>query len=516
MTMAPLPLERIRPTVLWLPWGGLAVQLLVSSTLLNAACALLAALSGWLLLWDGFRTERWQAYPLSSFVLLGIAIVKSLGPLLFTAMEGHAITYNLAVPLPLFGHLTLVSLVAIASHRLYRQLGWPAALRKGLARLLAVRCGVTAPLSRGAVLLLFGLGCSGWAAAELFDPSGEGPLAVKIAEGFTLLSSTLVVLVCRPLVQERGRAPQLRDLLLLAAGLGGLLVISLAVNARSAFAIPLLALALALMLEGLLGLIRSQRRHLLAAALALVVGMPMLTDLATTIVLAREYRGTVGPAELISLTLEQMSRRDELARRREEDREAGANDWDEVYLDNVFLARFCNLKFDDNALALEQELTTTGRDFFRLYNVERLVATAPRYLLSLFDIANDDKLTINSRSFGDELYALGAGDADARGGFRTGHFIGSDLAVFGWWYLPLLGLFLVPFYALIDGLQARPSGSILLNPLVITQLVPLLTLSNAESLVTLLQLVLRELPQVVLTYAAAAWLGRRLFPAVEV
>jgi len=513
MTMTALPLARIRPAVLGLPWLGLAVQLLVSSTPLNAACSLLAAFSGWLLLWDGFRPERWLAYPLSSFVLLGIAIVKSLGPLLFTALEGHPITYNLAVPLPLFGHLTLVTLVALASHRLYRQLDWTAALRNAVARVLALRLGVTAPLSRGAVLLLFGLGCSGWSAAALFDPGGDGPLAVKIAEGFTLLSSILVVLVCRPLVQEQGATPQARDLQLLAAGLVGLLVVSLAVNTRSVFAVPLLAMTLALMLQGLLGLIRIERRHLLATSLALVVGMPLLTDLATTIVLAREYRGTVEPAELISLTLDQLSRRDELARRRQEDREAGANDWDEVYLDNVFLARFCNLKFDDNALALEQELTPAGRSFFRQYNVERLIATAPRYLLTLANIANDDKLTINSRSFGDELFALGAGEADARGGFRTGHFIGSDLAVFGWWYLALLGLFLVPFYALIDALQARPSGSLLLNPLVITQLVPLLTLSNAESLTTLLQLVLRGLPQVVLTYAAAAWLGRRLFPA---
>ena len=147
----------------------------------------------------------------------------------------------------------------------------------------------------------------------------------------------------------------------------------------------------------------------------------------------------------------------------------------------------------------------------RLYYLERLYATAPRYLLDLFGINNDEKLMINDRSFGDELYALSSGDNAARGGFRTGHLIGSDLAVFGVWSLPLLALVLVPLFALVDALQARPCGESRLNPLVITQLVPLLTLSNAESLITLVQLLLRGLPQIVLTYALAAWVGRRLF-----
>jgi hypothetical protein len=512
MVMSSLQIDRVRGPVLWLPWIGMAIQIVVSSTPINMLCALLAASTGWLLLWDSFRNERWQAFPLSSFVLLGIAIVKSLGPLYFTALEGRAVIYNLAVPIRVFGHLTLVSLVAISSHWIYRQWSGLTAMRQGLARVLAGPLAVHQPLSRGAVLLLFVLGCAGWGAAPFFDPAGDGPLAVKIAEGFTLLGSSIVLLVTRPLVKPHGLPPKPLDLQLLGIGMAGLLALSFAVNTRSTFAVPLLTLTLALILEAMFGLIKVTFRAVLAVVLALVLVMPFLTDLATTIVVAREYRGTVEPAELVSLTLEQLSRSEELNERRQEDQEAGTNSWDEVYLSNVFLARFCNLKFDDNALALERDLPPSGRDFFRAYNLERLYATAPRYLLNLFGVDNDEKLTINSRSFGDELYALTTGKAYARGGFRTGHFIGSDLAVFGWWYLLLLALFLVPFYALVDGLQARSSGSILLNPLVITQLVPLLTLSNAESLAGLLQLVLRGIPQVVLTFTVAAWIGRRCFP----
>ena len=512
MVMTSLQINRVRGPVLWLPWIGLMIQFIVSSTPDNMLCSLLAAVTGWLLLWDSFRNERWQAFPLSSFLLLGFAIVKSLGPLYFTAMEGHTVIYNLAVPVRVFSHLTLVSLVAISSHWLYRKLNWLTSLRHGLARVLAGPLAVHQPLSRGAVLLLFALGCGGWGAAAFFDPTGEGLLAVKITEGFTLLSTSIVILVIRPLLERNGVPPKPLDLQLLGIGMVGLLMLSFAVNTRSAFAIPLLTLALALMLEALLSLIKVTFPAALAAVLALVLVMPFLSNLATTIVLAREYRGSVGPAELVSLTLDQLSRSEELSERRKEDQEAGANDWDEVYLNNVFLARFCNLKFDDNALSLEQSLTSAGREFYLTYNLERLYATAPKYILSLFSIENEDKLTINSRSFGDELYVLATGDSYARGGFRTGHFIGSDFAIFGWWYLALLALFLAPFYALIDGLQARPSGSILLNPLAITQLVPLLTLSNAESLASLLQLVLRSMPQAVLTFTIAAWIGRRCFP----
>jgi len=515
MTTAALRITPIRTAVLWLPWIGLALQIGISSQPLNAGCALLAAFSGWLLLFDSFREERWALYPLSSFVLLGIVIVKSVGPLLFTAFEGHALIYNLTLPLRLFGQLLLLAVVAIVSHWLYRQQHWLQQLRWGLARGLGL-LAITEPLSRPAVLLLAALGASGWAASIALEPGSiDEPLPVKLAEAFTLLSSVLVVLVCRPLVQERFRSLRPLDLQLLGAGLAVLLVISFAVNLRSVFAVPLLSLVLALLLEGLFGLIRFQLKVLLPLLLVMVLGMPFLSDLATTIVLTRDYRSTTGAAEMVSMTLQQLGRRDELAERRQQDREAGSNDWDEVYLDNVFLARFCNLKFDDNALALEQQITPHGRQLMRSYYADRLIATAPRQLLSLFGIANDDKIEINGRSFGDELYALTSGDPYARGGFRTGHFIGSDWVVFGWWSLPLLVLVLLPLFAMVDALQARPSGSLLLNPLVITQLVPLLTLSNSESLVSFLQLMLRVVPQVVLTYAVAAWVGRGLFPAQE-
>lgn len=511
MVPSTLQITRLRPALLWVPWLGLAVQILISSEPINAACALLAALSGWLLLLDSFVDERWLAYPLSSFVLLGLATVKSIGPLLFTALEGHPLIYNLAEPLRLFTWLTLLSLVFIVSHWLYRHQRWLSDLRDWLSARLAQLLAVNQSLERPDVMLLFLLGCIGWAAFTLLEPgSSEEPLVVKLAEGFTPLSSVIVVLVCRPLIQRRWRAPQVVDLQLLAGGLITLLVISFAVNSRSVFAVPLLSLLLALLFEALFGLLRVRRRTLLAFGLAVVVGMPFLTDLATTIVLTRDYRSSVNAAELVSMTLDQMGRRDELAERRQADREAGFNDWDEVYLDNVFLARFCNLKFDDNALSLEHRLSSTGRDLMRLYYLERLYATAPRYILDLFGIDNDEKLTINDRSFGDELYALSTGEKSARGGFRTGHLIGSDLAVFGVWSLPLLALVLLPLFAMVDALQARPRGEPLLNPLVITQLVPLLTLSNAESLITLVQFMLRGLPQIVLTYALAAWLGRRL------
>lgn len=513
MTTPALQINRIRPLVLGLPWIGLALQILISSQPLNVACALLAAFSGWLLLFDSFRQERWQSYPLSSFALLGIVTVKSVGPLWFTAFEGHALIYNLTLPLRLFGELLLLALVAMASHWLYRQQHWLQQLRWGLARGLGA-LGVTEPLSRPAILWLTALGASGWAASITLEPGSiDEPLAVKVAEAFTLLSSVVVVLVCRPLMQERSGRLRALDLQLLAAALVLLLLISFAVNLRSVFAVPLLSLVLALLLEGLFGLIRFRLKVVLPLALATVLGMPFLSDLATTIVLTREYRSTTGAAEMVSMTLQQLGRRDELLERRQEDREAGSSDWDEAYLDNVFLARFCNLKFDDNALALAQQISPAGRELLRSYYAERLIATAPRQLLALFGIANDDKIEINGRSFGDELYALTSGDPYARGGFRTGHFIGSDGVVFGWWSLPLLALVLLPLFAMVDALQARPRGSLLMNPLVITQLVPLLTLSNSESLVTFLQLMLRVVPQVVLTYAVAAWVGRGLFPA---
>src|SRR5690606_3610657 len=63
-----------------------------------------------------------------------------------------------------------------------------------------------------------------------------------------------------------------------------------------------------------------------------------------------------------------------------------------------------------------------------------------------------DKEEVYARSFGDYIYSLAGAGSNVYGGFRTGHFTGTGMAAFGWWYLVILGVTMIPVFMLFDKL----------------------------------------------------------------
>ena len=68
-----------------------------------------------------------------------------------------------------------------------------------------------------------------------------------------------------------------------------------------------------------------------------------------------------------------------------------------------------------------------------------------------------DKEFIYSLSFGDYIYLL-AGGSGFPNGYRTGHFAGTGMAAFGWWYLLILGVLIIPIFLLFDKFYKRDRG----------------------------------------------------------
>ena len=86
----------------------------------------------------------------------------------------------------------------------------------------------------------------------------------------------------------------------------------------------------------------------------------------------------------------------------------------------------------------------------RNYTIDNSLSLFPQPVLDAFNI-KVDKTVILNQSYGDYLYsqAGGAGDFNA---YRTGHFAGTGMAAFGWWYLLILGIGMVPVFLLFDKL----------------------------------------------------------------
>jgi hypothetical protein len=82
------------------------------------------------------------------------------------------------------------------------------------------------------------------------------------------------------------------------------------------------------------------------------------------------------------------------------------------------------------------------------YSIDYLLSQFPEPVLQRLDL-DVDKESVLTLSFGDYLY-LSAGGNGPTEGFRTGHYAGTGMATFGWWYLLILGVLMLPVFWLFD------------------------------------------------------------------
>ena len=110
---------------------------------------------------------------------------------------------------------------------------------------------------------------------------------------------------------------------------------------------PAFAYALGLLLGVYKTRILTVRNVLAAGAVVWVLTGPF-ADLGTAMVIVREQRKDVSPGELFNLTLETLDDKKAIESAQKESlSESPDFDWDERYLNNIFTARFANIKFND-------------------------------------------------------------------------------------------------------------------------------------------------------------------------
>jgi hypothetical protein len=515
-------IKRTRHLMLLLPWVGLAWQGVLAQTSADWISAVLAASGAFLIVFDALRPQRLYRYPLSTLVVLGFGVTLQVGPLLFTAFEGNTLTYNLKVPVATFGHGVLASLVSIIAHRLYRKERIFNQVRGTIQQgLLQLR--IFAPLAVKETLFMGALGVAAYAVGPLVVEQVEaGNVFLKLLEGFRFLATIPVAFFLYALTggrhgyHEASTFPRVRFAwFVLIFYTLALVVVGLLRNSRSTFIFPLSCLALGLALYWLFGLLRFRSSSFVAFVLAVVVGLPLLTDLASAMVITRNLRGDLPPFALVEQTLQQMEDRSAIKRFNREVGERGlVSDWSENYVSNVFLARFANAKFPDNSLENESRLTSASRDEMLLFHWHRLISTFPAPALRLVGVSDQIKAEATSVSFGDKLYSLATGSAFSLGGFRTGHFFGTGLAAFDAFYIAWLFVGFLMLFPLVDSHALirldSEGGPPLISAVAITQLIGWFIVSNSESVVNLLSFPLRGFLEPVVLFALVRWIARPL------
>lgn len=394
-------------------------------------------------------------FPLSFFLIFGFALTQYYLPPLFTLVEGKPVTFNLDVPYLVFVHSFLNLMVIVSAHLIYRF-----NLKGGLPKLRSIlaHAKLFTPPRDLQVWLMGFIGLGSMFYVYFYAPSANiviaGPLD-KIIQGLVPFSYAPFFILLGQLYGRKKRVSK-KAIIQLLFYFFLLLAISLGRNSRSSFMIGIASIGFSYLVGSFLNKFSKRifsYRNIILVGIGIWLITGPLVDLGTAMVIVRSQRDDISRTELLWKTLEVYQDNQELQRYRQFSKKfinPSSLAWDENYLDNIFFARFSNLKFNDNSLELASEIRAEDNSIFD-FTINRFLATLPRPVLSFLNI-DFSKDRVNAMSFGDYLYYQGGGTKYALGGFRTGHFSGTGMAAFGWWYLLILGVGVIPLFFLIDSL----------------------------------------------------------------
>lgn len=499
-------------------WVGLIIVSVVQLVFffhIQLLIALVAVIVAWMITLQLFlKPSTLNHFPLSSFLIIGFSSTQFYFPVFFTTLEGKPLTYNLDYVEEVFLHNILALLVLILSHLIYR------AFAPGVigSRPLASKIGLFDPPSATQLWImgLIGVGATLYTYFTSIDvySSTTGAPGDKFIQGLMPLTYAPYFILTYKLYG--GRKPYGKKVFLFLAIFTIILfAVSIGRNSRAAFMFGFTSLALTYCLGLMIGIYKNKiftvRTFALASIFVWLLTGPV-ADLGTAMVIVRGEREEIPASELVTLTLDAFSDKEAIRQRREQDRNELPDDgWDERYLDNVFTARFSNLKFNDLSLQQFYRLSEFDPDMLQ-YAQDYIVGALPDPLIKLFGF-DVDKETIYGISTGDFIYLL-AGGTGYPGGFRMGHFAGTGMAMFGWWYLGILGVGMLLIFVLFDflcrsvrshdhsGYSVQFSCYGLLTLTTIFQFLP------NESVISIVPYVLRGWLQMLILYLIALYIGK--------
>lgn len=527
----PARFQRWRITLL-LGWAALvAVQSLLWLSAANMAAALLVVAGGVLGVHTMARPARLRAYPISTSLVLGYATSYFLIPPVATLLEWKPLTYNLTHPVLDFGHAFVCMLVLLGTHKLYRKSATAMQVRQLVANRVYRPLGIFRTPGNAQMMVMGGVGL----AAMMYQvfvvgtiTEGSGGALNRLMQAMYPLAYLPYCMLVRPLIGSHNYMPlALRWKVVLVGYTAVLAVISVGSNSRALVLIGTISLCLVLVygfITRTLPLRLYRPRRLVAIGLALALLQGPVSDLATSMLIARAQRNDVSAGELISATVDTMQNQDAIRERRLADVNDDHQTWDERYVDNVFLARLANMKFADATLDLALRQDTSARAELRRLEWERVLSVIPAPLIEALGM-HVDKDFVTTSSGGDLLLFTVTGDRDSLGGFRTGSIFGSGYALFDWLYTGVVAILIFLTFMLADAqttrreIPARDGSPArwepVFAPLVVTRYFTWVfymtsAATGVESLSGLTQFLLRGWVEVAVVYALVYWFSRTL------
>jgi hypothetical protein len=491
--------------LIWITVLAFPMQVAIEPSMVNALATSIVVVSSLTVLFYLLWSTALNTHPLSTVALLGFCFTSQLGALLVQTGFWTALSNSLYDPLYTFGTLALYQAVALIAHCVYR---FFSAKRPVDAQLLRGFLGWLGLYKVPSAGNLWFMGCVGLCT---FPFSHFQNVLGKIALGFIFLTWApfLIPFFLREVGESYCNATLSRGLLIgyaLAACLLGLALNTRAVMFQGVVTVGLLYLFTA-MRSNTPVTARSILKITLLAAVLVAVAFPV-SNLATAMAVARQWRGKVSALEMINTTFFVLTKPYLIAAYRAQAETASRfGAYDEHYIDNPLLNRLVTTKYDDNAFHFARSLTTEDAKA-QLGDISKKFVWAglPTPVLRRLGIpvVKDDI----AYSMGDYLAYLSRGIP--MGGHKIGSMFAQGIALFGPLFPFIYAVGCVILFFFLDLLTVRSAAAdASLAALGMLQIWIVFTMGiSYESLHAAVYFVFRNFEQMVLIYIVVFGLAR--------
>lgn len=400
-----------------------------------------------------FNAYNLLIYPASTLSISFYVLFFVILPMPATLLEFKPVTYNLHNPIDTFSNILILESILIFIHFIYKKIS----NRRNFIRNILIKCNFFSQVTSNELWVLIISSALLWIYiilkhglyAEGSDNSiSQLPFPLYILNLLLNESYLVLFIFLMPkfnIIKQPYRILKKRIFILTII----LFVVGIATNMRTA-SITVIANGFFLLIVYILYYPIHYKKYIKPKILIISILLiyfftgPFMTISKAMLDNRGNRKGKSG-IEMIEMTFNSITENKNIKDNNYIVKESGIL-WDEKYLDNDILNRFCSIKILDETLFHAKRIgyaNPTMQEQFKL----KIIDSLPGIIKQHFNIYTPNNIRFSSLS--DILYSLSINSPSALGGIKIGTLQGLGLAIFGYWYpLILIPVFIIIFYFL--------------------------------------------------------------------
>ncbi len=378
-------------------------------------------------------------YPFAFIMYTSMFFYRFL-PLPATLLENKPITYGLQIPYMTFLFETLLFIVSSFAFRFSFSLN----RKNNKLQKILLRIGFFKPLPSTVIWVL---GCIGLLARLSSFAVGNveyGDIGNKFTSGLIFLMYTPFCLFFPSLyTYQSQKLKNSKHNKALWAYFTIVTLLGIASNSRENMIIAIgtfILIGLLYQIKRNIHFSQISPAKILFMGIITYIGINILSDFSTAMLYNRSIRSDVNKKELLNRTLETYKNKELMNKLNQINQLEKAQPllsykygWDETYVDNFMLNRYCNIRITDQTLYYALN-TTDDNNRMKKNFIDNLISLLPTPILERLDIDLNKQDIRHSR--GDLLYAIGT-HSNIFSGFRVTSHVADGLMTFGLLYFPI-------------------------------------------------------------------------------